>query len=143
MRVQQHFWELREKKKSGENIKVNPDKIYKLPPEIWVPMKKIEGEIFSLIGEEFHLKKVWKNFEKYKQKKNKEKDIFLFLGVKKRGLWVEIRFFVSDAPEPFKANTRRFFRVPELASNFRLVLGKGGDPIPQYSFEIQSFEIQP
>ena len=137
MRVQQHFWELREKKKSGENIKVNPDKIYKLPPEVWVPMKKIEGEIFCLIQKEFHLKKVWEIFEEYKQKKNKGKDIFLFLGVKKRGHWVEICFFVSDAPEPFKANTRRFFRVPELASSFKLVLGKGGNPAPQYIFEMQ------
>ena len=134
---QQHFWELREKKKSGKNIKVNPDKLYKLPPEVWVPMKKIEGEIFRLVEKEFCLKKVWKNFEEYKQKKNKEKDIllFLFLGIKRRGHWVEIRFFVSDAPLPFEASSRRFHRIPEHASVFQLVFAEN-ELVPQYSFEI-------
>ena len=137
MRVvrQQHFWELREKKKSGKNIKVNPDKLYKLPPEVWVPMKKIEGEIFRLVEKEFCLKKAWKSFEEYKQKKNKEKDIFLFLGVKKRGPWIEARFFVGDDPGSFKANSRRFFRIPELASSFQLK-EENGVVFPQFNFEL-------
>jgi len=131
---QVHFWELRRRVRK-EDLDLEKKLKEKLPEEVWVPLEKIEGEIFSLIGEKFHLKKVWRSFEEYKQKKNKEKDIFLFLGVKKRGPWIEARFFVGDDPGSFKANSRRFFRIPELASSFQLK-EENGVVFPQFNFEL-------
>ena len=85
MRVQQHFWELREKRdrRELEKLKIkNPKlKLKKLNnlefQEFWVPLKKIEGTVFSLEGREINLKKIWEIFEEY-QEYYKEKQKFSF-----------------------------------------------------------------
>jgi len=80
---QVHFWELREKVKK-EALNLEEKLKEKVPEEIWIPVKKIEGDIFLLTGREFDLKKIWQIFENYKGYYSRKKEfLFLFERIKK------------------------------------------------------------
>ncbi len=107
MRVQQHFWELREKRdrRELEKLKIkNPKlKLKKLNnlefQEFWVPLKKIEGTVFSLEGREINLKKIWEIFEEYKFYKERRDEVSFVLEGAEKALEEEITSFKEIKPD--------------------------------------------
>ena len=137
---QVHFWELRKKvKKKDLNLTGIPESKFKrIPEEIWVPLKeKVEGEVFSIVEKEFDLIKKIKIFEEYSKeyKKKRNKNIFLFLRIKRKGPSVEVGFFVGDSPNNEVTNGGRFFRIKENALSFQLV-EEGGSLVPRFRLKV-------